>query len=79
MLISDFNKGTTGLVDFDKAPGTAPRRLPDTFVSANLKDGGHILMFILSSCESGCVKLCIEGRSDFLVDEMAQLSPYQML
>lgn len=79
MFISDFNKGTTGFVDFDKLPGTALGVIPNTFVLVNLKDVGHTLVFIFSSCESGCLALCIQGRFDFLFGEMAQLSPFQML
>lgn len=79
MLIRGFNKRATDFVDFDKPPGTAPGGIPDTFVLANLKDGGHTLVLILSSCRSGCLALCIQGRFYLLFDEMAQLSPYQML
>lgn len=79
MLIHGFNKRATDFVDFDKPPGTAPGGIPDTFVLANLKDGGHTLVLILSSCGSGCLALRIQGRFDLLFDEMAQLSPYQML
>lgn len=46
---------------------------------ANLKRGGHTLVFIFSSCRFGCLALCIQGRLDFLFDEMAQLSLHQML
>ena len=79
MLIGDFNKGPTGFVDSAKPPGTALGRIPDTFLLANLKGGGHTLVFIFSSCRFGCLALCIQGRLDFLFDEMAQLSLHQML
>lgn len=77
MLISDFNKGTTGFVDFDKLPGNVLGGIPAIFVLANLKHGSHILVFVFSSHEFGCQLSHIRHLRGirFPFDKMAQLFP----
>lgn len=72
MLIRGFNKRATDFVDFDKPPGTAPGGIPDTFVLANLKDGGHTLC--LFSPAVGLVALPCASKGDLISSLMKWLN-----